>query len=196
MYSSIFGFTISTRQPPICAMLPDRVILSRPHPGPSTEGRSSMTRRVLIPMAALVLVMALSPISLASPANTRVTRDATPGSYLRYDGTSDATMEACSTGRRSQNEPTIAVNPRDPNVVVAGSNDYCAQIVNGDVWPGYYRSTDGGGSWNDSLVPGYPADSSAGGAVSPVHGSCAAAGDPTQAFDADGRLFYAFICFN
>ena len=155
-----------------------------------------MTRRVLIPMAALVLVMALSPISLASPANTRVTGDATPGSYLRYDGASDATMEACSTGKRSQNEPTIAVDLNDTDVVVAGSNDYCAQIVNGDVWPGYYRSTDGGGSWNDSLVPGYPDDSSAAGLASPAHGSCAAGGDPSQAFDADGRLFYAFICFN
>jgi hypothetical protein len=80
--------------------------------------------------------------------------------------------------------------------VVAGSNDYCAQIVNGDVWPGYYRSTDGGGSWNDSLVPGDPDDSSAAGMASPAHGSCGAGGDPSQAFDADGRLFYAFICFN
>ncbi len=155
-----------------------------------------MTRRVLIPLAALLLVMALSPTSLASPANSRVTRDATSGSYLRYDGSSDATMAACSTGRRSQNEPTIAVDPHNTQVVVAGSNDYCAQIVNGDVWPGYYRSTDGGGSWNDSLVPGYPDDSSAAGMASPAHGSCGAAGDPSQAFDADGRLFYAFICFN
>ncbi|MGH2528692.1 MAG: hypothetical protein ACRDH0_05045, partial [Actinomycetota bacterium] len=85
-----------------------------------------MTRRVLIAMAALLLVMALSPNSLASPANTRVTRDATAGSYLRYDGTSDATMAACSTGKRSQNEPTIAVDPHNTQVVVAGSNDYCA----------------------------------------------------------------------
>src|SRR5438093_6541428 len=160
------------------------------------DGREvSMTRRVLIPLAALLLVMAVSPISLASPANTRVTRDATPGSYLRYDGTSDATMAACSTGRRSQNEPTIAVDPHNTQVVVAGSNDYCAAIVNGDVWPGYYLSTDGGGIWNDSLVPGSPDDSSAAGLASPAHGSCGAAGDPSQAFDADGRLFYAFICF-
>jgi hypothetical protein len=64
------------------------------------------------------------------------------------------------------------------------------------VWAGYYRSTDGGSSWKDSLVPGYPADSSAGGLAAPTHGSCGAAGDPSQAFDNDGRLFYAFICFN
>jgi hypothetical protein len=128
--------------------------------------------------------------------NVRVTEDFTAGSYVRSDGGTDATMQACSTGQRSQNEPTVAVDPSKPRVVVAGSNDYCAQIVNGDVWTGYYRSTDGGSTWSNSLVPGYPADESAAGLASPTHGSCAAAGDPTQAFDSQGRLFYAFICFN
>jgi hypothetical protein len=134
--------------------------------------------------------------ALGVGANARVTRDDTAGSYLRYDGSSDATMAACSTGRRMQNEPTVAVNPHNTSVIVAGANDYCAAIVNGDVWAGYYRSTDGGSSWQDSLAPGYPADTSAGGTASPVHGSCSAAGDPSQAFDNAGRLFYAFICFN
>jgi hypothetical protein len=161
-----------------------------------TEREVPMTRRVLFPLATLLLIMALSPPSMASPANVRVTRDSTSGSYLRYDGGSDATMAGCSTGKRSQDEPTIAVDPHDTDVVVAGSNDYCAQIVNGDVWAGYYRSTNGGTTWANSLVPGYPHDSSAAGVASPTHGSCAAAGDPSQAFDRTGRLFYAFICFN
>jgi hypothetical protein len=147
----------------------------------------------------LVLITALvAPLGSASaaPTNVRVTLDDTPSGYLRYDGTSDATTEACSSGRRAQNEPTIAVDPQDTDVVVAGANDYCPQIVNPDVWTGYYRSTDGGSSWQDSLVPGYPADTSEAGVSSPVHGTCAGAGDPSQAFDADGNLFYAFICFN
>jgi hypothetical protein len=155
-----------------------------------------MRTRALLPVAALLLVVGLATATQASPGEARVTRDATAGSYTLAGGGTDATMTACSTGRRSQNEPTIAVDPRNTQVVVAGSNDYCAQIVNGDVWPGYYRSTDGGDTWNNSLVPGYPDDSSAAGTASPAHGSCSAAGDPTQAFDADGRLFYAFICFN
>ncbi|TMD45955.1 MAG: exo-alpha-sialidase [Chloroflexi bacterium] len=45
-------------------------------------------------------------------------------------------------------------------------------------------------------MPGYPDDSSAAGMASPAHGQCGAAGDPTQSFDRDGRLFYGFICFN
>lgn len=134
--------------------------------------------------------------SAQGEANSRATRDHVAGSYLRFDGQSDATMTACSTGRRSQNEPSIAVDPADPRIIVAGSNDYCAAIVNGDVWTGYYRSTNGGATWQNSLVPGYPADDSAAGQVSPAHGVCSAAGDPTQAFDRQGRLFYAFICFN
>src|SRR5213594_764053 len=154
-------------------------------------------------LCVLVLAIALAspllgtvPVVSSQGSDTQVTRDGTTGSYLRYDGQTDATMSACSTGRRSQNEPSVAVNPRHPNIIVAGSNDYCAQIVNGDVWAGYYRSTNGGHTWSDSLLPGYPTDTSAAGAASPAHGQCGAAGDPTQAFDTQGRLFYGFICFN
>ena len=147
-------------------------------------------------VAAAMLALA-TPAGLAGTSgNVRVTRDAEPGSYVRSDGQADATTQACSTGKRAQNEPTVAVDPRSPSVVVAGSNDYCAAIVNGDVWVGYYRSTDGGAHWTNSLVPGYPQDTSAAGVSSPVHGSCGAAGDPTQSFDGSGRLFYGFICFN
>ena len=148
--------------------------------------------------AALVAVVTAAGQSAQAQADTRVTRDSTPGSYVRYDGGTDATMLSCSTGRRTQNEPSVAVDPRNAAIVVAGSNDYCAEIENGsgNVWAGYYRSTNGGASWTNSLVPGYPADGSAAGMASPTHGSCAAAGDPTQAFDGAGSLFYGFICFN
>jgi hypothetical protein len=155
-----------------------------------------MRSRWFLAAVALALTVPFGGPALALSGNARVTNDGTPGSYLRYDGASDATTAACSTGRRPQNEPTVAVNPHNPLVIAAGANDYCTQIINGDVWVGYYRSTDGGSSWRNSLVPGYPDDTSAAGLASPVHGSCGAAGDPSQAFDRDGRLFYAFICFN
>jgi hypothetical protein len=150
---------------------------------------------VLVPVS-VALVVAFSGVAFGLTGNVRVTRDDTSASYLRYDGSSDPTTAACSTGKRSQNEPTVAVDPHNTSVATAGSNDYCAAIVNGDTWTGYYRSTDGGTTWQDSLVPGYPADTSAAGIASPAHGSCSAAGDPSQTFDRDGRLFYAFICFN
>jgi hypothetical protein len=154
-----------------------------------------MRRRILTLVAATCLALAIGP-QPAFAADDRVTVDDAAGSYVRYDGGSDETLERCSEGRRQQNEPTVAVNPHDTDVVVAGSNDYCASIVNNEVWTGYYRSEDGGATWANSLVPGYPDDSSEAGLASPVHGSCGAAGDPTQTFDADGNLFYGFICFN
>jgi hypothetical protein len=155
-----------------------------------------MKRRVLILLPVLALVLLVAAPLRAAVDNSRITVDFTAGSYLRYDGETDDTMDACSTGKRQQNEPTVAVDPSSPNVVVAGSNDYCASIINDEVWSGYYRSEDGGASWTNSLVPGYPNDGSVEGLASPVHGSCAASGDPSQAFDTGGNLFYAFICFN
>jgi hypothetical protein len=153
------------------------------------------SRSVIAAVAAVILTLAVAGPA-RSVADVRVTGDDTPGSYVRYDGGTDASTAGCSTGRRPQNEPTVAIDPSDTEVVVAGSNDYCRQTVGGDVWAGYHRSTDGGLTWRHSLVPGYPGDESAAGQASPLSGQCAAAGDPTQAFDADGRLFYAFICFN
>jgi hypothetical protein len=144
---------------------------------------------------ALILVLAIAAPA-RSVTDVRVTGDDTAGSYTRYDGGTDASTTGCSTGRRPQNEPSVAIDPTETDIVVAGSNDYCRQTVGGDVWTGYYRSTDAGLTWSHSLVPGYPGDESPAGLASPVSGQCAAAGDPTQAFDADGRLFYAFICFN
>ncbi len=154
-----------------------------------------MRRRILTLVAATSLALAMAPPALAAP-DERVTVDNAVGSYVRYDGGSDETLERCSEGQRQQNEPTVAVNPHDSDVVVAGSNDYCAAIVNNEVWAGYYRSENGGTTWTNSLLPGYPGDESEAGLASPLHGTCGAAGDPTQSFDADGNLFYGFICFN
>ncbi|HEX9235487.1 MAG TPA: sialidase family protein, partial [Actinomycetota bacterium] len=111
------------------------------------------------------------------------------------DGAVDETMRRCSTGRREQNEPSVAVDPRHPNIVAMGANDYCAAITTGDAWVGFYRSTDGGRTWVDGLVPGYPTDTSFAGRASAAHGRCIAASDPTLAFDRAGRLFFGFICF-
>src|SRR5262249_26053536 len=123
------------------------------------RGRMEVVMRVrfLVVPLTVALAVAVSGTASASSGNVRVTRDGTPASYLRYDGTSDATTTACSTGKRPQNEPTVAVDPHNSQVVIAGSNDYCAQIVNGEVWPGYYRSTDGGANREDRLVPGHSA---------------------------------------
>jgi hypothetical protein len=156
--------------------------------------RRSIHRALVVLSACIVVTAVAGPAFAAS--NARVTNDASANSYRASDGSTDAALTACSTGRRAENEPTVAVNPHDPDVIAAGSNEYCLQTVGGDVWAGIYRSTDGGSTWSNSLVPGYPGDASVAGVASPMSGVCNAAGDPTQSFDNDGRLFYGFICFN
>ena len=132
-------------------------------------------------------------------ADVRLTNDFSGGAYtstytlatgIPY---TDATLTECSRSRGRQNEPAIAVNPRNLNVLIGSSNDYCgvyndgndangAPIPSGPVWLGYYRSEDGGRSFRSSLVPGYPGDESPYAALARVR--TGGAGDPVVAWDA------------
>src|SRR6188472_760282 len=137
-------------------------------------------------------------------ADVKLTHDANdPGyvsSYTLATGTpyTDATLTECSRSRGRQNEPSVAIDPRNTQVIVGSSNDYCgvyndgadangAPIPSGPIWLGYYRSQNGGESFRSSLVPGYPDDTSPYGARAQVR--TASAGDPVLAWDGDGRLF-------
>jgi hypothetical protein len=158
-------------------------------------------------ISGLTVAMAfpLQAAAAPAPSNVRVTVD-TGSSYISADamggtGTyTDTTLQRCGIDRRMQNEPTVAVDPRNPAVQSSGSNDYCTVPTNGDAWAGFYRSTNAGSSWTDSLLPGYLLDGSPQGLASPVHqmtlGGALAAGDPVQAWDNSGRLFYMGNNFN
>ncbi len=136
--------------------------------------------------------------------NVRVTVDQA-SSYVSADqlaggGYTDGVLSRCGVDRRMQNEPTLAIDPRDHSIWTAGSNDYCAIPTVGDAWAGFYRSTNGGGRWADSLLPGYKGDTSAQGTSSPlaalVAGGAIAAGDPMMSWDGQGDLFYMGNNFN
>ena len=58
-------------------------------------------------------------------------------------------QDASGAGR-NQNETTIAINPTNPNNVVAGSNYIYPGV---DYRQAYYRSTDAGGTWTEGLLP-------------------------------------------
>src|SRR5438094_8938768 len=103
-----------------------------------------MRSRWFLAAAILVPVVAFTGPALGVGANARVTRDDTASSYLRYDGSSDATMAACSTGRRQQNEPTVAVDPHNTSVITSGANDHRPSMVNGAAGSAYYPSPDRG----------------------------------------------------
>jgi hypothetical protein len=176
-----------------------------------------MQKRLSLAVAGLFLaaLVAVAVPSTAQPpdADDRVT-PAT--AYVRHDGGTDRAIQHCSDTStstapdvpgdgdtdsndggafRQGNEPTIAIDPTNPNLVTAAWNDYCDTDLGGG-WMGFAFSRDRGESWTPSKIPGYPSDTSAEGVASPLHGRQAEAGDPLLAFDNDGNLFAGGIAFN
>jgi hypothetical protein len=93
-----------------------------------------------------------------------------------------------TTGDMDNNEPSLAINPRDHLNIVAGSNDY--NTPDSDAWPGYYTTFDGGETWSQNLIPGYPGDSETS-QLSGFRGG----GDPVIVAANDGIFYYAGIAF-
>ncbi len=165
--------------------------------------------------AAILVVLGLgSPASSAYGADVRLSNDwattrapgvGSAGYINQYNFAhptpliaDDPTINECSWAHGRQNEPAVSIDPRDTRVMVGSSNDYCgtyndgadadgAPLPVGPIWLGYYRSENGGASFQSSLVPGYPGDSSPNAALARVR--TASAGDPVTAWDGDGRLF-------
>ena len=149
--------------------------------------------------AALLALVALAFASAAA-ADTNIT----DRPYVRHDGGTDVTITTCNSdapanpnaGERQQNEPTAAVNPLDVMKITAGANDYCPVPTTTDAWAGFYYSANGGASWVNSLLPGYPTDTSAEGQASPLFGFVTSSGDPVQDWDRTNHLYYGGIAFN
>jgi len=93
---------------------------------------------------------------------------------------------------RQQVEPTIAIDPANPNIIVAGAQDLRGVPEFGDRWHGYYRSVDGGLTWTSTILPGFPTDTSEEGLASPIHGYDFTS-DPVLAFDNMGNVFYVGV---
>jgi hypothetical protein len=111
------------------------------------------------------------------------------------------------TAGAPQNETAIAVDPNNPNRVVAAANDYVTRTwtcdINGtpcsalgDGYSGTYFSNDGGQTWAGvssdpqhlgTLIPGV---------TRLAGGQYDAGGDPALAFDSQGNVFYAGLGFN
>src|SRR3989454_9330117 len=100
-----------------------------------------------------------------------------------------------STPDRQQVETTIAVDPRNPNIIVAGAQDYRLRAIGGHRGHGFYRSSDGGQTWTQSLVPGFSGDTSSEGLSSPLH-NFNTTSDPVGAFYPNWKFYYAGITFN
>jgi len=162
--------------------------------------------RALIVAAGLIVATPGAGAASTPGGDVRLSHDETAGTgayvsdYTLVTGTpyTDATLNECSQSRGRQNEPAVAMDPRNTSVIVGSSNDYCgvynngvdangAPIPSGPIWLGYYRSENGGQSFVSSLVPGYPKDTSPYRSRAKIR--TASAGDPVLAWDAEGRLF-------
>ncbi|HEY7122479.1 MAG TPA: sialidase family protein [Ktedonobacterales bacterium] len=94
-----------------------------------------------------------------------------------------------------QNETTIAVNPNNPNNLVAGTNDYRVfntreNRVDGS---GYaYVTFDGGTTWTNVQLPHLTFQTGATGALSDMD----SAGDPALSFGPNNTVYYANLVFS
>src|SRR5215212_5692993 len=154
-----------------------------------------------IPVIAALLIVSVALASTPG-GDVRLTNDYPGGGYVSVytlatgNPYTDAVLEECSIARGRQNEPSVAVDPRNTNVLIGSSNDYCGTyagsppgnfIAIGPIWLGYYRSENAGTSFVNSLVPGYPGDTSPYAAL--AHVRTASAGDPVIAWDNHGRVY-------
>ena len=165
----------------------------------------SIRWRLPITLATGALLLNVAAASASTPgADVRLTHDEAAGQYISAYTLAtgapytDDTLRECSRSRGRQNEPAVAVDPRNTQVLIGSSNDYCAvynngvdangaPIPSGPIWLGYYRSENGGSSFVSSLVPGYPGDTSRYAALAQVRTD--SSGDPVIAWDNHGRVF-------
>ena len=96
---------------------------------------------------------------------------------------------------RQQNETTVAISPVDPDIVAIGANDYRMVPAFADAWLGFYVSDDGGATWFNTMVPGFPTDTSPNGLASPLL-NLDGSGDPVVRFDGGGNLYVAGLASN
>ncbi len=107
-------------------------------------------------------------------------------------------IDVVSASERQQAETTIAIDLRNPSIIVVGAQDHNLQsdtptaCCSGHRWNGYFRSTDDGLTWSFSRLPGFPGDTSVAGMTSPLR-SFDLTSDPILAFDRAGNVYYAGI---
>ena len=111
------------------------------------------------------------------------------------------------TAGAPQNETAIAVDPNNPQRIVAGANDYvtrtwtctiagtpCSAL--GDGYSGTYFSNDGGKTWCCTATDPSHLGTLIPGVERLTGGQYDAGGDPAVAFDSRGNVYYAGLGFN
>jgi hypothetical protein len=171
-----------------------------------------MRRRLpfALTLALLACALVVAPGVQASHAivgpNTKVTDD-----NNNVDGGIANVTPSKDAQNRQSNETTVSISPTASpvtgqvgDIVAEAANDYRLVPHTGDTWMPIYLSFDGGATWFGSppfpngyntMVPGFPTDTSAAGLASPLFG-LDGAGDPVIRFDRSGNLLVGGIAFN
>ena len=144
----------------------------------------------------------------AAPVAEPITPTFVPGSPLDGDMvlSPDVTVNQ-DTAAAPQNETAIAVDPNNPNRVVAGANDYVTRTWSctidstpcsalGDGYSGTYFSNDGGQTWCCTATDPDHLGTLIPGVEHLTGGPYDAGGDPAVAFDSQGNVYYAGLGFN
>jgi hypothetical protein len=155
---------------------------------------------------ALVLVPGVQASHAVVGPNVKVTDD-----NNNVDGGLGSVTPSKDAQNRQSNETTVAISTAASpvtgqvgDIVAEAANDYRMVPHFGDTWMPIYLSFDGGATWFGSppfpngfntMVPGFPTDTSAAGLASPLLG-LDGAGDPVIRFDRSGNLLVAGIAFN
>jgi hypothetical protein len=151
-------------------------------------GRRTFRAVALVAATSAVVVSIALAAHAVDGADVKVTND--------NNNVDAGTQNPSFDGRNRQaNETSVAISPANPSIVAIGANDYALVPAFGDAWLGVYVSANGGGTWFNTMVPGFPTDTSSAGLASPLLG-LDGAGDPTVRFDAAGNLYAAGISFN
>jgi hypothetical protein len=172
--------------------------------------RSKLPRNLGVLALALLGLAFAAPVVIAGHATDGVDVKVTDDNNNVDGGLANVTPSKDAQNRQA-NETTVSISPQASpltgsvgDLVAAGANDYRMVPHTADVWFGFYLSFDGGTTWfgnppfpagYNTMVPGFPTDTSPAGMTSPLKG-LDASGDPVVRFDADGNLYLAGIAFN
>ncbi len=147
---------------------------SRPAAHAATAPRSAAAAAVLTP------TLSTTGCSQVMGTNVRANQDCTNNTTPQYAGRGQA-----------QNETAIAVNPTNPQNLLAGQNDY----RRGDGTCGADFSIDGGAHWGNTLlpigfsVPGFENPGTA-------RHYWTSSGDPSVAYDSSGAAYFTCGAFD
>jgi len=150
-------------------------------------------------LLSIATVLALPAVSGAQTSTT----PSGPVAGQSINMVSGKTLPGGDPYLQRQNEPSLAVSSRNARHLMAGANDYRTVDIpglpdgteTGDSWLGLFKSFDGGETWQSTLLPGYPQDTTPEGQASPLKGYAAGA-DPIVRAGTHGLFYYGGIAFN